>query len=336
VQLLDVYDWLSQSSRCDAACAWADIIVVQRVLMDETIPYIQKWTSRGKAVVVDFDDAYDLIRMDNRAFSFWGEGKVDVSLTDGYKHQIILDKHPIQQFSEGLGHLTGIITPSRTLCNDWQRYIPAFYIPNYLDMPRYMRHKKRHNEHIVIGWGGSLSHVPSFSDSGVEDALGHLFSERDDIRFLSVGDKRITDRLPIPPNKLLYNNYVKANDWPKVLLRYDVGIAPLYDRYDCRRSHLKVMEYVAMGMPFVATRSSVYGDFFNAKSGLFVDQGKLDVCDKANAKGWYEALKQVVEQFDSFKEQAEIEKDTYRHIYDVDENVDNIIRVYEDILDARR
>ena len=336
VRIINVGHWLKQTDYGKYYCSWADIIVIQRVLVSESIEHAKNWITKGKAVVVDFDDAYDLIRDDNAAYPFWGEGEIEIQLRDGHSYKKQMDgNHPIQQFADGLQHITGLVTPSRLLCADWQKYTNAFYLPNYLDMPRYNKFPNVINDKLILGWGGSLSHIPSFTGSGIVEALQQLFSERDDIQFLLVGDKRVLEHLHIAPDKLIFSPYTKFSDWPGVLKRYDIGLAPLFDKYDCRRSHLKVMEYTALKMPYVATRSMVYADFMNSQSGEFVDQGDVSICDVANTEGWYMAMKRVIERYDEFVDYAKVEQTAAEYLYNVDDNVDAILRVYQEILDAR-
>ena len=62
VTILNIKQWLNQSPECRIACAKADIIHLQRVLVSDTHDMIRHWTSLGKAVVADWDDAYDKAR----------------------------------------------------------------------------------------------------------------------------------------------------------------------------------------------------------------------------------------------------------------------------------
>lgn len=330
--VLSVHDWISQTPQGRYACSVSDVIIIQRVMVDVTFQNIDYWRKRGKAIVVDFDDAYNLIREDNAAYKFWGEGKVDITLKDGVKYEERMERHPMEHFKLGLPKITGIVTPSRLLSSDWDRYTRGFFLPNYLDYrQRYTQVQKRQNPQPVIAWGGSLSHVPSFTDSGVIAALRSVTQNRD-TKFMLVGDRRIEEHLGIAPDKYIFHPYVKADAWPYILARYDIGLAPLFDKYDCRRSALKVQEYIAMGIPFVATKSVVYEDYFGCESGIFIDQGDMAVCDQPNEAAWEEGICTILDNMEHYIHTAVYEADNYRDMYDVDKNVDNIVAVYEEII----
>jgi hypothetical protein len=163
----------------------ADIIHLQRVLVKETHEIIAYWRKQGKAVVVDFDDFYPLIEPSNAAAKFWLEGKVDVTLAGGVKYDMYLDPHPLEQFRQGLEYCTAGITPSYVMQKDFENVAPMFTVENYLDAALYENAQKHNNSpHIVLGWGGSLSHTQSFEWSGIHDAIRQILQERDNIRLL--------------------------------------------------------------------------------------------------------------------------------------------------------
>jgi hypothetical protein len=275
-KILNIQHWLKRTTESMVACAEADVIVIQRVMLAESIERALYWIERGKKVLVDFDDAYDLIGKENAAYPFWGEGLVDITDANGRTFQRKLIPHPVEQFKSGLSQITGSITPSSQLCKDWGVYNRSFRIENYLDSNRYhaAKRKKRNSRKISIGWGGSLSHLTSFSHSGVQKALQNVLSKYSNVELLIFGDERVVKQLPFK-EKVRHIPYVMWRDWPKMLNLYDIGIAPLAGKYDARRSALKVKEYICMGIPFVATSGMPYLDIEEskkAKSGIFVNQ----------------------------------------------------------------
>jgi glycosyltransferase involved in cell wall biosynthesis len=335
VKIVNVKEWLKQTPLAMNVCSTADVIVIQRVMIAESIEHAVKWESKGKKVVVDWDDAYDLIGEENAAYPFWGRGEVEVTTGSGHKFKRILDEHPVDSFKNGLQHISGGTMPSRQLQKDWSRYASCYYIPNYLDSNRYKKASliPKTTEKITIGWGGSLSHLTSFSDSGVQDALGQLLSERDDVELLIVGDKRVVEQLPFKKS-VRFIPYVMWHQWLSILALYNIGIAPLAGKYDARRSGLKVTEYIAMGIPFVATKSMPYEHLLECKSGRFIDQGGLDTLETPNPEDWYTSLAYIVDNYQEFPPIAKKEKSRYYKVYDAVENAQSILNVYMDILNG--
>lgn len=328
-EFVHIQDWISNTPRSRRLAKNADVIILQRVLLDESAKVAKYWTDRGKRVLVSFDDAYHLIGEENAAYKFWGRGEVEIN-TNGLKRIQKLPKHPVDQFKENLAHISGGITPGKILADDYKQYAPIVHLPNYLETHRYIHFIDNPVKGVkkTIGWGGSLSHLTSFSHSGVQDALRKFLQRNNSWQFGLVGDKRLIEQLKLPVDQLWFRSYVMLFDWPRVLSSFDIGLAPLAMPYDQRRSRLKVMEYIALGIPFVATRSPVYEDFFDCKSGIFVDQGAPTVCDKPNEKGWLDALTTISENYQDYKAMALCEIDRYHDVYD---NLSNATVIAEKI-----
>ena len=326
-EIITVDDWLANNLACKKSCHNANAIIIQRVLIKESLATALIYKKLGVKVYVDFDDAYQLIGEENAAYPFWGEGKINVKSPFSYQAIDIRIDNPVRQFKLALGEIDGGITPSHTLSDDWSKYGKMHTIFNYLDWDRYQYAYENHNHidrgDIIVGWGGSMSHLTSFSGSGVIEALQKM--TRDKIgKFLLVGDKRVLPMLKIPASEILFNPYVMWMEWIKILLRFDIGLAPLSGEYDCRRSRLKVMEYIALGIPFIATKSVVYEDFFNCTSGIFIEQGKLDVCDISNTSAWIEAIESITKNFSSWKKEAILTRDEYKSVIAIEtQNLDN-------------
>lgn len=332
-QLVHIRNWIDDTEKARLLCSTADVIIIQRVMVQESIDRALFWIRHGKKVVVDFDDAYDLIGPENPAYKFWGKGDVEVN-TPGGSFIRPMEPHPIEQFSTALGTISGGIVPSRNLQEDWSVYGRIYYLPNYLDTPRYTFLKKKENEKLTIAWGGSMSHLTSFEKSGAAEALAQLLGERSDIRLMIVGDERVVPLIPVPREKIFYRPYVMWFDWPEILSFYDIGLAPLAEPYDQRRSRLKVAEYLARGIPFVATKSRTYTDFFEARSGRFIDQGNLNECTEPNPEKWYAALSLLANNYETYLNVAKDEAQNFFYMYDVDENIPYIETLFREILNG--
>ena len=291
--IVTIDDWLANNDNCKKECMNSDVIILQRVLVKESLTVAMYYKQHGVKVYVDFDDAYQLIGEENAAYGFWGEGKINMPSPLAYEKIDIRVENPVSQFRDALRMIDGGITPSQVLSNDWALYGKMFTLPNYLDWDRYeheyLTRTESANNKIVVGWGGSMSHLTSFTGSGIVPALQEM-TRMGIAKFLLVGDKRVLPLLGIPERELLFNPYVMWMKWINIVLRFDIGLAPLSGAYDCRRSRLKVMEYIALGIPFIATRSYVYEDFFDCDSGIFIAQGDLDLCDISNSNEWLDAI----------------------------------------------
>lgn len=334
VHILNVRQWMARTDYARQICMNADIIHLQRVLVSDTHKDIGYWRSKGKAIAVDFDDAYDLIHDDNAAAPFWLHGKVSIRLESGYEYEQTLDEHPLEQFKKGLRKCTALITPSGILSDDWKVGAPEFVVPNFLKQELYRNARKHDNgDWIYLGWGGSLSHVQSWKDSGINDAMKQVLQDRDYVKLYLVGDKRVLDQLPIRKDKVVFSPYVPWWQWQSILMHYDIGLAPLAGDYDDRRSNLKVAEYLMAGLPFVATKSPVYADFWGADSGRFTEHGYKEESYDSRVASWYDSLIDVIDNIDDYRVRADANIKDYGERYDVDKRVSTIIAVYKRIIE---
>jgi glycosyltransferase involved in cell wall biosynthesis len=338
IRIANIQEWLRDTPKSRELCADTDLIVIQRVLVEESLKQVEFWKQRGKAVTADADDGYDFVDPTNLAYEFWMRGSVTINTPYG-SYKTKLDRHPLTQFHEGLSMVTAMTVPSRQLVRDWQQFGRIRYLANYMKSSVYLDQPRQQNDHIVIGFGGSLGHTESFIYSGIRDALQRILHEYDNIRVMIIGDKRIADGLPLPKHKLIFRNYVPYNEWSSVLAGYDIGVAPLASKFDMRRSHIKILEYMLMGIPFVATGDStcrVYEDFYNVDSGTFVsygDETNSDTYDK-RVDEWYGALKKTIDNLSDYRECAKANVERAME-WDVDANVGNIVKTYEEILNLR-
>jgi glycosyltransferase involved in cell wall biosynthesis len=335
VHIINVKQWMKKTDEIKRICSAADIIHLQRVLTTDTHPFIQYWRSIGKAVVADWDDAYRLIGTENAASDFWYHGKVKVKLEYNIEYEHKLIEHPIEQFKKGLKICTAGITPSKVLSESWQTDVPTFVVPNYLKSSLYHAAKKQDNSpYVVVAWGGSLSHTPGWRNSGIQEAFRRILQERDYVRLLIIGDKRVVDELPLRKDRVMFRHYTPWWIWQQTLKRYDIGLAPLAGEYDDRRSSLKVAEYLLAGIPFIASNSPVYSDFTEADSGIFVKHDDYPYDERV--EDWYQSTIEMLDKLDYYNENAQKNIEEIGMTYDVDRNVDAIIAVYEEIIELER
>lgn len=316
-----------------------DVLIFQRNVMTPDVwAAMDYWRALGKVVVVDLDDHYPGLPPSNPAFEFWIRNKAE------------LDPEPVAALAEGLRHADAVTSPSKIILKDWEHILPGFWLPNYTRREWYapliqkpigapdvaFAYREQDGQPtiygeprpdseglIILGWGGSISHVDSWIYSGILEALDGLFEKWPQARLKFCGHE---DRLNYllarfgeagAGGRVIRQIGVKPEHWPSIVATFDVGLAPLDTRpldpwregapvasYDDRRSWLKGVEYLCAGVPWVGSRSPTYNDL--ARWGTLVENtpgawfGALDktliYLAQAKAEAWERrrwALKKV-------------------------------------------
>lgn len=334
--LMTVDAWMKSERK--EIVSQADIIVVERLLVEEARDVARFWHDRGKAVVIDIDDSYSRLQPVEESFNaaarFWNQGMVDIhygSVTYAKK----LSVSPLEQFRQGLAHVTGLTSPSKYLNSEWKLFCKTWEIPNFLDSERYLPYRKEYRgvpKEILIFWGGSMSHMISFSRSGVSLALRKIIAKYPHVKFLLAGDNRILNVLKLPSDRVIYQPYVTYKEWPMVLSRASIVIAPLAGLYDSHRSNIKIMESSVLQLPAVATGSPTYEAFIDRKIGLYTkDWGEDDTGLDARADDWYNLLSETIENYDFHKKKAIADSEQAEYFW-IDNRVPDILATYEDII----
>lgn len=238
------------------AMRWADIVVIERLVVSELHTTIKWLRSLGKRVFATFDDAYHLMPIG-------GDGGVDFSLSwRGGKSHFNGRGAFLPDFRRGLALCDGAMVPSLVLKADYDKFNPNIsYVPNFVDETIVPERPLSRQDNIIIGWGGSLHHHISWKESGIIPALAYVCEK----------NKRVVVHVQGPHGDILSAfrkvgiRYVSAppqpiEDWYKTVSGFTIGVAPLAGEYDRRRSSLKVQEYGMMGIPWVATDYEPYRD----------------------------------------------------------------------------
>lgn len=236
----------------------ADIIVFQRNLVSEqAFDAMQYWQGMGKPIVIDLDDAYQMLPWSNPAHNFWIENPEN------------RNPPPLVMLEEGLRRADALTAPNRNLLRDWSHVVTGYYLQNYAETAWWtnlpsreeLKAKRGLNGRIVIGWGGSVSHYDSFWGSGIREAATAIVRRHPEVLFAICGnDPRIVEQLPVGRDQKVQIDEVPPEEWPKNVATFDIGIAPLFGPYDQRRSWIKGLEYLLGGVPWVGTTGDVYKD----------------------------------------------------------------------------
>ncbi|GAB4479687.1 MAG: hypothetical protein Kow0088_20830 [Anaerolineales bacterium] len=309
--LISIDNFAHHDPSADEICREADILVVERNLFGPVLSAIQYWKARDKVVLADFDDAYHLMHPSNPNYTFWSQG---IRRDNGQK----VEPPPLTQFKWGLRLVHAATTPSQRLAADWRAYTKMIYVPNYIDLNLYQNVQTQKHDGIIIGWGGSVSHYQSFVESGLIPALQRLCQARPQVRVMICGaDLRIVKQLNLPKEQLIHVPWVPHDRWATVLSQFDIGIAPLAGEYDQRRSWIKVLEYMLMKIPWVASEGAPYEEF--RSYGWLVQN---------TAQAWQRVLLDVVDHWEAYKKEASGEAYLVALSKTIDENIHLTLKQY--------
>lgn len=321
-ELISLTDFARMRSPAERACGNADIIVVQRNLFGPVLAAIQHWKARGKTIIADFDDAYDRIPSTHKNHAFWLQGLLPPDPESEGSAMRRVTPPPLEQFRWGLRLVDAATVPSIRLADDWSQYTDIHLVPNYIELSRYQNIPRKAHAGVVIGWGGSLSHLQSFTESAILTALRRVCRLRPDVRvMLNGGDHRIHERLGIDRKQCLLRPWVPFEHWPQELAKYDIGIAPLHGTYDDRRSWIKVLEYSVMKIPWAASDRPPYHDF--RAYGWMVNN---------TSKAWERVLLDMIDHIEDYREEAARDAYLFGISKGIDGNIEKILHTYQQII----
>jgi glycosyltransferase involved in cell wall biosynthesis len=174
-----------------------------------------------------------------------------------------------------------VTTPSAALADQLQRDgAPMTHvIPNFLP-DEALSPSSRPHRGVVIGWCAGLEHAADVDRMPLLPALQRLLDERDDVTLVSIGL-----RLGLRGDRYAHIPHVPLPMLTLQMAQFDVGIAPLSDiAFNRSRSDVKLKEYAAAGLPWLASPVGPY-------VGLGEKQGGRLVADDQ----WHAELARLVE-----------------------------------------
>ncbi|HZV73464.1 MAG TPA: hypothetical protein VFF79_07095 [Conexibacter sp.] len=164
-----------------------------------------------------------------------------------------------------------VTTPSEALARlhatDSRREVQI--LPNQL--PPTFRRPERVMPHsgVHIGWHAMPNHVSSFDALGMRETLEHLLARHAHLSITAIGldlelkSRRYTHMVGVPYGAL-----------PQQIAHFDIGLAPIADTaVNDARSDVKLKEYAAAGVPWLASPIGPYAGFGEQQGGRLVADG---------------------------------------------------------------
>jgi len=150
-------------------------------------------------------------------------------------------------------------------------------IGNYLTPP--VPRPRFEHEGVVVGWIAGGEHRADADQIKIARALERLLAEHEDVRVETIGVN-----LGLPRERCRHDRWVDFGELPARIGFFDIGIAPLADMpWNRARSDIKLKEYAASGIPWLASPVGPYAQLGEEQGGRLVADDE-----------WFEALDALV------------------------------------------
>ena len=262
----------------DNALHDVDVIIMQR-LMHDTLPEHMKLAQKsGQIIINDLDDWYWGLDTSNLAFA---------------------SSHPKLSPNENTNHYKKVlatsdrITVSTPYLRDrlmkmFSNCPPIDVLMNTVDVNRFNIHDHMTETKPIVGWVGSTNHR-----SGDLEVLSGIIAPLQKLDLISLQHSGAHPNAPslaskwnITETSVITLPASEPEDYPN-LLTMDIGIAPLRDTpFNHAKSDIKVLEYSASGIPWVASGLPAY-------ETLQKVWGLGRIAKKNKAKDWQKHIKEL-------------------------------------------
>lgn len=227
----------------DTHCGWTErceqsrVIIGQRVGKPEALPIWRRLAARHKLVYETDDDVFTIDPSNSMAYLAHSPEVIDAV-----------------QFAASAADLVTVST--EPLAEVMRRLNPnVVVLPNFIDAAVLDIDRPR-RDRVTVGWAGGDSHVRDFS--GVADQIRRFLTRNPQVDFHNIGTNYLrTFRLP-----------GRHTGWSQDIFDYyrtidfDIGIAPLAaTAFNRSKSHIKALEYAALGIPVIASDAEPYRGF---------------------------------------------------------------------------
>lgn len=292
----------------------SDILVVHRNLWGSTQERIHHWQARGKTVIGDFEDAYQLFSSETLTQLYCEENNISVEEFAQKKNDAPL----LTQFKWGLQLVNAATVPSMRLADEWQAYNRVEVVPDYIDLERYQEKIPQTHEGVFLGWCGRISQLDSLEKSGLLAALQEICRLRPQVKvMICIDQPEEVGELGIPSEQLLLKQRSVISNWPDPLTLVDIGMIPSGGIYDQRGGAGTVLEYLVMKIPWIAS------------IGHVLHEQRLYGWQVENyPEAWQRILIEMVDHIDDYRQEASLTPYLYGLAQSLDENIFHTIETY--------
>ena len=269
-------------------------IILSKIISNKVFDACRYYcTVHKKILIYDLDDCFHQINLVNKSYEY-------------YNLESNIGQTGLSLLSNNISQSDHVFYSTRELMSF---YLPLNFnqslLPNYLDLD--YRYKdveaadwrvvaKEQNcdfddETVIVGFFGSESHAEDLDT--LEYVLPLILAKKNVLLSICSGRDLIVHSVlkhcQIPYNKFFFYDFDNILDYPKLIKSFDIGIAPLINNIFNRcKTPLKLMEYGALGIPYVASKVAPYQRYHlesNAEGGF--------ICN--SNEEWLDALSKLID-----------------------------------------
>lgn len=231
----------------------ADAVLIHRYNDPDLLQTVERLRAGGVGVVWDNDDDLTAIPRSNPNFKRFGGAAAKARIR---------------------ANLTAIVravdvvtTPSERLAEQYRRLgaRDVRVLENFLPS-EFAGVKPRKHDGLTVVWLAGLEHQVDYQQLRLKRTLEQLLDEHADLRVLSIGLG-----LGLPTDRYEHVRQADFLELAQVMSAGDIGIAPLCDiPWNQARSNIKVKEYSAAGLAWLASPVGPYLTLGEREGGLLV------------------------------------------------------------------
>jgi len=243
--------------------AGCDVVHVYRRANDDARRVLRQLAQSGVAITYDNDD--DLSALPKESTTFRTHGG--------------LEGQRIFNVTVKAGRMAGVMTTTSDVLADayLRAGVPHVEVIENSINPAIARPRYRHDG-VVVGWVAATEHHADAARLRIVDALERVLAAHPEVRVETIGvSLGLSERHA-------NTRHVDLVELPARMASWDIAIAPLVDiPWNRARSDIKLKEYAASGIPWLASPVGPYAALGEQQGGRLVED-----------EGWFDALDRLV------------------------------------------
>jgi hypothetical protein len=313
--LIDLDSFLQQGEAARETCQKSDVLVIYKHLYGAALGMVEYWKARDKKVLVDFDEALDLLPCDFESRAFWTQAGPQGPAAPGR-----MQASPLEQFRWGLRLVDSATASTRRLAESWSSVAAIRHLPDYVNTNHYPLAASREGlSEVCIGILGQAIGAEGLAGSGLLPALEAVCALRPQVHlyFFDLPSAALTN-LQIRPAQKTVLASLPYQEWPATLAGMDIGVSLVNDAYGMHSSCLPLVECMLLKIPWLASDLPPYRAL--GKYGWLIPNSR---------EHWGRSLIEVIDHLEAYRQEASSEAFLYALGQDVNANVTKIIAAYQ-------